>query len=34
MAARILALADPALAERLAAHSAAMAEAVPHEVED
>jgi 5-(carboxyamino)imidazole ribonucleotide mutase len=34
MAARILALADPALAGRLAAHAAAMTEAVPLEVED
>jgi len=34
MAARILALSDPALAERLAAHAAALAEAVPIEVED
>jgi 5-(carboxyamino)imidazole ribonucleotide mutase len=34
MAARILALSDPALARRLAAHAAALAEAVPEEVED
>jgi 5-(carboxyamino)imidazole ribonucleotide mutase len=34
MAARILALADPALAARLAAYSAALTEAVPDEVED
>jgi 5-(carboxyamino)imidazole ribonucleotide mutase len=34
MAARILALSDPALAQRVAAHSAALTEAVPDEVED
>jgi 5-(carboxyamino)imidazole ribonucleotide mutase len=34
MAARILALSDPALAQRIAAHSAALTEAVPDEVED
>jgi 5-(carboxyamino)imidazole ribonucleotide mutase len=34
MAARILALSDPALAKRLAAHAAALTEAVPEEVED
>lgn len=34
MAARILALSDPALAERLAAHSIALTESVPDEVED
>ena len=34
MAARILALSDPALAERLAANAAALTESVPHEVED
>jgi 5-(carboxyamino)imidazole ribonucleotide mutase len=34
MAARILALSDPALAERVAAHRQALAEAVPTTVED
>jgi 5-(carboxyamino)imidazole ribonucleotide mutase len=34
MAARILALSDPALAKRVAAHSAALTDAVPDEVED
>jgi 5-(carboxyamino)imidazole ribonucleotide mutase len=34
LAARILALSDPALAERLAANAAALTESVPHEVED
>ena len=34
MAARILALADPALAERVTAHRRALAEAVPETVED
>ena len=34
MAARILALSDPALARRLAAHAAALSDSVPHEVED
>jgi 5-(carboxyamino)imidazole ribonucleotide mutase len=34
LAARILALSDPALAARIAAHSAALTEAVPNEVED
>ncbi len=34
MAARILALSDPALARRLAANAAALTESVPHEVED
>jgi 5-(carboxyamino)imidazole ribonucleotide mutase len=34
LAARILALSDPALADRIAAHSAALTEAVPDEVED
>ena len=34
MAARILALSDPALAKRLAAHAAALTAAVPDEVED
>jgi 5-(carboxyamino)imidazole ribonucleotide mutase len=34
LAARILALSDPALAKRLAANAAALTESVPHEVED
>ena len=34
LAARILALSDPVLAERLAANAAALTESVPHEVED
>jgi len=34
MAARILALSDPGLAQRLAAHAAALTDAVPEEVED
>ena len=34
MAARILALADPALAQRIAAHAAALTNSVPDEVED
>jgi 5-(carboxyamino)imidazole ribonucleotide mutase len=34
LAARILALSDPVLAERLAASAAALTESVPHEVED
>jgi 5-(carboxyamino)imidazole ribonucleotide mutase len=34
LAARILALSDPALAKRIAAHAAALTESVPHEVED
>jgi 5-(carboxyamino)imidazole ribonucleotide mutase len=34
MAARILALSDPALAERIAAHAAALTNSVPDEVED
>jgi 5-(carboxyamino)imidazole ribonucleotide mutase len=34
LAARILALSDPMLAERLAANAAALTESVPHEVED
>jgi 5-(carboxyamino)imidazole ribonucleotide mutase len=34
LAARILALSDPALAQRLAAHAAALTDGVPVEVED
>jgi 5-(carboxyamino)imidazole ribonucleotide mutase len=34
MAARILALSDPALAKRIAAHAAALTNSVPDEVED